>query len=73
MAASLGLEAKRAARRITGAGCVTIGGLADEWIGYALPAGEYLKGGYESSMSFYGESLGSTLVEGVIRCAGRPP
>lgn len=30
---------------------VTIGGLADEWVSYALPAAEYLKGGYESSQS----------------------
>jgi len=73
LAAALGLEAKRAVRGMTHAGCVTIGGLADEWISYALPAGEYLKGGYEASMSFYGETLGSTLVEGVIRCARRLP
>jgi hypothetical protein len=69
MAAQLGLEAKSETRRITGAGCVTIGGLADEWVSYALPAEEYRKGGYEASMSFYGETLGSTLVEGVVRCA----
>ena len=71
MAAQLGLEAKSETRRITGAGCVTIGGLADEWISYVLPAEEYRKGGYEASMSFYGETLGSVLVEGVVRCAGR--
>ncbi|HXR40350.1 MAG TPA: neutral/alkaline non-lysosomal ceramidase N-terminal domain-containing protein [Terracidiphilus sp.] len=71
MAAQLGLEAKSETRRITGAGCVTIGGLADEWVSYVLPAEEYRKGGYEASMSFYGETLGSTLVEGVVRCAGR--
>ena len=71
MAAQLGLEAKLEARRITGAGCVTIGGLADEWIGYALPAEEYRMGGYEASMSFYGETLGRTLVEGVVRSAGK--
>jgi hypothetical protein len=69
MAAQLGLEAKSKARQITGATCVTIGGLADEWISYVLPAEEYRKGGYEASMSFYGETLGSTLVEGVIRGA----
>lgn len=71
MAAQLGLEAKLETRRITGARCVTIGGLADEWVSYALPAEEYRKGGYEASMSFYGETLGSTLVEGVVRCARR--
>jgi hypothetical protein len=69
MAAELGLEAKSKVVQITGASCVTIGGLADEWVGYILPAEEYRKGGYEASMSFYGETLGNTLVEGIIRCA----
>jgi hypothetical protein len=32
-----------------------------------LPAEEYRKGGYEASMSFYGETLGSTMVEGILR------
>ena len=66
MAAQLGLEAKSKARQITGSACVTIGGLADEWVSYVLPAEEYRRGGYEASMSFYGEKLGSTLVEGII-------
>jgi hypothetical protein len=34
-----------------------------------LPAEEYRKAGYEASMSSYGETLGNTLVEGVIRGA----
>jgi hypothetical protein len=70
MAAELGLEAKRKVRDLTGASAVTIGGLADEWISYILPADEYRKGGYEASMCFYGETLGSTVVEGVVRAAG---
>jgi len=69
MAAQLGLEAKSQTRQITGAACVTIGGLADEWVSYVLPAEEYRRGGYEASMSFYGETLGNTLVEGMIRSA----
>ncbi len=69
MAARLGLEIKAKARQIMSASCVTIGGLADEWVSYILPAEEYRKGGYEASMSFYGERLGSTLVEGVSRSA----
>jgi hypothetical protein len=69
MATQLGLEAKTRVRRTTGATCITIGGLADEWISYILPAEEYRKGGYEASMSFYGEQLGSTLLEGVVRGA----
>jgi hypothetical protein len=69
MAAQLGLEAKSQTRQITGAACVTIGGLADEWVSYVLPAEEYRRGGYEASMSFYGETLGNTLVEGIDRGA----
>jgi hypothetical protein len=70
--AQLGLDAKAQARRITGAHCVTIGGLADEWVSYILSAEEYRKGGYEASMSFYGPTLGNTIVEGVVRAARAP-
>ena len=69
LAAQLGLEAKVKARQTTGASCVTIGGLANEWISYALPAAEYAKGGYEASVSFYGEPLGAILVEAAVRAA----
>ena len=70
MAAQLGMEAKAKAREITGAKVVTIGGLADEWVSYILPAEEYRKGGYEASVSFYGDTLGATIVAGVVRAAG---
>ncbi|MEX2112018.1 MAG: hypothetical protein WD845_02475, partial [Pirellulales bacterium] len=66
MAASLGHKIKTEAAHLTGAKCPTIGGLADAWISYMLPAEEYRKGGYESSVSFYGESLGDTIVAGAI-------
>jgi hypothetical protein len=69
MAAQLGLEAKAKVAQMTGASCVTIGGLADEWVSYILPADEYVKGGYEASMSFYGETLGKAVVEGVVSSA----
>lgn len=69
MAAQLGMETKARASKITGAKCVTIGGLADEWVSYILPAEEYRKGGYEASVSFYGETLGATITEGVVRSA----
>jgi len=69
MAAQLGLDVKSKVAQITGASSITIGGLADEWVSYILPADEYQKGGYEASMSFYGETLGTTLVEGITRCA----
>jgi neutral ceramidase len=66
MAASLGLKIKSEAKRITGAMHPVIGGLADVWISYMLPTEEYHKGGYESSVSFYGETLGDTMVTGAI-------
>ncbi|MCI0493099.1 MAG: neutral/alkaline non-lysosomal ceramidase N-terminal domain-containing protein [Planctomycetes bacterium] len=66
LAASLGLKVKSEAARIAGASHPTIGGLADLWISYMLPADEYRRGGYESSVSFYGETLGDTIVEGVL-------
>jgi hypothetical protein len=69
MAAQLGMEAKSQARKITGARSVTIGGLANEWVSYILPAAEYRKGGYEASMSFYGETLGDIIVKGVVHAA----
>jgi len=69
MATQLGQEIKVKARQLTGAKCPSIGGLADEWVSYILPADEYRKGGYEASMSFYGETLGSTMIEGVLRAA----
>jgi len=70
LAAELGMELKGKARELTGAKCPTIGGLANEWVSYILPAKEYRKGGYEASVSFYGEALGSTVLEGVLHAAG---
>jgi hypothetical protein len=66
MTASLGLKVKSETARLTGAQHPTIGGLADVWISYILPAAEYRRGGYESSMSFYGETLGETIVSGAL-------
>ncbi len=66
MAASLGLEIKREAEQLTGAQHAVIGGLADVWISYMLPADQYHGGGYESSVSFYGETLGPTMVAGAL-------
>jgi hypothetical protein len=69
LAGTLGLEVKDRARRATGAEYVAIAGLADEWVSYILPAEEYRRGGYEASMSFYGETLGATILEGVVRAS----
>ena len=70
MAASLGIKIKAEASQITGARNPVIGGLADQWISYMLPAEEYRRGGYESSVSFYGETLGDTIVAGAIAGVG---
>jgi hypothetical protein len=66
MTASLGLKVKSEVTRITGARHPVIGGLADVWLSYILPPAEYRRGGYESSVSFYGETLGDTIVSGVL-------
>jgi len=66
MAAELGRKIKQAASKQTGAAHPVIGGLADEWDSYILPAAEYRLGGYEASVSFYGETLGDTIVNGAI-------
>ncbi len=67
LASGLGLEVKRAVREKPWVRQVAIGGLADEWVSYMLTAEEYHKGGgYEASMSFYGATLGPTIVRGVI-------
>lgn len=45
----------------------TIGGLANEWISYILTAEQYNNGGgYESSVSFYGDKLGEIITEAMI-------
>jgi hypothetical protein len=71
MAASLGMQIKSHVGRNTGAKNPVIGGLADQWISYMLPAEEYRRGGYESSVSFYGETLGDTIVKGAIDGASK--
>ena len=69
MAASLGLQIKAATHENTGATHPVIGGLADEWISYMLPPEAYDSGGYEASVSFYGRTLGPTIVDGAIEGA----
>jgi hypothetical protein len=66
MAAALGRQLRAVAAQKTGAAYSTVGGLADVWISYMLPAEEYRRGGYEASVSFYGETLGQTIVEGAL-------
>jgi Neutral/alkaline non-lysosomal ceramidase, N-terminal len=64
--AGLGLKIKAEAARPTGARYVAIGGLADEWISYILSEEEYGEGGYEASVSFYGPTLGKSIVDGAL-------
>ena len=66
MAAVAGPEDQIRSRPLTGPRHPVIGGLADVWISYMLPTEEYRRGGYESSVSFYGETLGETMVTGVL-------
>jgi len=73
MAAELGRKVKQEAGRTTGISHPVIGGLADEWDSYILPAAEYRQGGYEASVSFYGETLGDRIVTGAIRGASQLP
>jgi hypothetical protein len=65
--APLGMSIKLQARQITGIQHVVIGGLANEWVSYILSSEEYKKGGYEASVSFYGETLGQVIVDGALR------
>ncbi|HOX36423.1 MAG TPA: neutral/alkaline non-lysosomal ceramidase N-terminal domain-containing protein [Candidatus Brocadiia bacterium] len=66
MAGALGKRIKTEVAAKTGAQNVVIGGLADEWVSYIISAEEYRKGGYEASVSFYGETLGETMVKVAI-------
>jgi hypothetical protein len=69
MAAELGIEVKKRVQQATVIKYVVIGGLADEWISYMLSAKEYNRGGYEATISFYGETLGPTVMEAVVKNA----
>jgi hypothetical protein len=68
-AVELGMQIKQKVRQETGITHTVIGGLANEWVSYILSAEEYDKGGYESSVSFYGRTLGQTIVDAAIRGA----
>ncbi len=64
--AALGLEIKTRAQKFSAARHPAIGGLANEWISYILSAEQYQRGGYEASVSFYGPTLGQSIVEGAL-------
>lgn len=69
LAAELGMQIKRGVREKTGIAHPVIGGLANEWISYMISAEEYAKGGYESSVSFYGPTLAETVMQAAAKGA----
>jgi neutral ceramidase len=69
MISELGMSVKKQVAEATGAKYVVIGGLADEWVSYILSEKEYQRGGYEATISFYGETLGATVVGAVVKNA----
>jgi hypothetical protein len=68
MIAELGLNIKEELRNM-GVPYPAIGGMANQWISYILSENEYLKSGYESSVSFYGKDLGEVIVTGMLETA----
>jgi hypothetical protein len=66
MAAGLGLGLKVKTKELLGVAHPVIGGLANEWVSYILSEQAYRTGRYEASVSFYGETLGPTIVEGAL-------
>ncbi len=72
MIAQLGLQVKDALRTEHVRHPV-VGGLANEWISYMLTPAEYAKGGYEASVSFFGEGLGDLIAQEMIVAARELP
>jgi neutral ceramidase len=68
MIAELGLDIKSKLKE-AGIPYPVIGGLANEWISYFLTEAEYHQGGYESSVSFYGPTLGAKIHDDMLKTA----
>ena len=68
MIAELGLDIKSELKK-AGIPYPVIGGLANEWISYFLTEAEYHQGGYESSVSFYGPTLGAKIRDEMLKAA----
>jgi neutral ceramidase len=66
--AELGLDIKKQLKE-SGIHHPVIGGLANEWISYILTEDEYGKGGYETSVSFYGPKLGDIIHDEMLKTA----
>jgi hypothetical protein len=68
MIAELGMDIKNSLKE-SGIAYPVIGGLANEWISYILTPEEYHQSGYECSVSFYGETLGTVIHDGMLKSA----
>jgi len=68
MIAEMGIDIKTTVKK-SGIKYPVIGGLANEWISYILTEEEYHQGGYETSVSFYGPTLGVVIKEGMLNSA----
>ena len=68
MIAEIGIDIKNEIKK-AGVPYPVIGGLANEWISYILTESEYLQGGYETSVSFYGPTLGEVIHKSMIKTA----
>ncbi len=58
----IGLEAKAAARA-AGIKQPCVVALVNDWLGYCLTPEQYRAGKYEATMSFYGETIGTTMLD----------
>jgi len=72
MIAQLGLALKDHARR-QGLRLPTIVGLANDHLGYLLTRAEMKRGGYESTVSFFGDAFGEELTVAIGRLLGGDP
>lgn len=68
MIAELGLDIKSELKK-SGIPYPVIGGLANEWISYILTEEEYHQSGYETSVSFYGPTLGKIIHDEMLQNA----
>lgn len=66
--AELGIDIKSKMKK-SGIPYPVIGGLANEWISYILTESEYHQSGYETSVSFYGPSLGKIIYDEMLETA----
>lgn len=68
--AQIGLNIKTA-MKAKGVKIPIIVGLANDFIGYILTADEYRQGGYEATVSFYGEQLGKVMEEAILEAIAK--